>query len=254
MYMSRSGVSATRAAALTLVLVLAAGCASTGEHTRGDPWEPMNRGVHAFNDGVDRVALKPAAKVYVEYTPDWFRTGVSNFFTNLFYPVTIGNQVLQGKFVAAGQDVLRLALNTIWGLGGVIDVATMNGLPMHDEDLGQTLGWWGVPSGPYLVLPLLGPATLRDAPSRVADNFLQPFYWYNAGNERWASLVLNTLDKRAQLLPLDSTLEGVFDQYAFIRDAYLQRRQFKVYDGNPPEQALDDLVDPALEDEVPPRE
>jgi phospholipid-binding lipoprotein MlaA len=104
------------------------------------------------------------------------------------------------------------------------------------------------------VLPLLGPATLRDTPTRIADNFLQPFYWYNAGNERWASLVLSTLDKRAQLLPLDSTLEGVFDQYAFIRDAYLQRRQFKVYDGNPPEEPLDDLVDPALEEEAAPGE
>jgi len=226
-----------------------AGCATTAERTPGDPLEPLNRGVHAFNDGVDRAVLKPAARIYADYTPAWFRTGVGNFFTNLFYPTTIVNQALQGKFVEAGQDTLRLVLNTIWGLGGLIDVATQNGLPVHEEDLGQTLGWWGVPPGPYLVLPLLGPATLRDTPTRVADSFLQPFYWYDAGNERWLSLALDTLDKRAQLLPLDATLEGVFDQYAFIRNAYLQRRQFKVFDGNPPEEPLEDFGDPALDEE-----
>jgi phospholipid-binding lipoprotein MlaA len=225
------------------------GCATTAERTPGDPLEPLNRGVHAFNDGVDRAVLKPAARIYADYTPAWFRTGVGNFFTNLFYPTTIVNQALQGKFVEAGQDTLRLVLNTIWGLGGLIDVATQNGLPVHEEDLGQTLGWWGVPPGPYLVLPLLGPATLRDTPTRVADSFLQPFYWYDAGNERWLSLALDTLDKRAQLLPLDATLEGVFDQYAFVRNAYLQRRQFKVFDGNPPEEPLEDFGDPALDEE-----
>jgi phospholipid-binding lipoprotein MlaA len=230
-----------------LIGAAASGCATTAERTPGDPLEPLNRGVHAFNDGVDRAVLKPAARVYADYTPEWFRTGVGNFFTNLFYPTTIVNQALQGKFVEAGQDTLRLVLNTIWGLGGLIDVATQNGLPVHEEDLGQTLGWWGVPPGPYLVLPLLGPATLRDTPTRVADSFLQPFYWYDAGNERWFSLALDTLDKRAQLLPLDATLEGVFDQYAFIRNAYLQRRQFKVFDGNPPEEPLEDFGDPELE-------
>jgi phospholipid-binding lipoprotein MlaA len=226
---------------LLIAMAFLSGCASTAERTPGDPLEPMNRGIHAFNDGLDRAILKPTAKAYVKVTPDWLQTGVDNFFNNLFYPTTIVNQLLQGKIRLAGQDTLRLVLNTIWGLGGVIDVATPNNLPIHDEDFGQTLGWWGVPPGPYLVIPLLGPANIRDAPSRVADSFLQPFYWYDSGNERWFSLALQTVNRRARLLPLDATLDGVYDQYAFIRDAFTQRRQFVVYDGNPPEEPLDEF-------------
>jgi phospholipid-binding lipoprotein MlaA len=237
-----------------LLLVLAAclgGCASTAERTPCDPLEPMNRGIYAFNDGLDRAILKPTAKAYVKVTPDWMQTGIQNFFNNLFYPTTIVNQLLQGKIKLAGQDTLRMVLNTIWGLGGVIDVATPNNLPLHDEDFGQTLGWWGVPTGPYLVIPLLGPANVRDTPSRVADSFLQPFYWYDSGNERWFSLILQTVDRRARLLPLDATLEGVYDPYSFVREAFTQRRQFKVYDGNPPEEALDEFEDLEFEDPEP---
>ena len=159
-----------------------AGCATTGEPTRSDPIEGFNRGVYKFNDALDRGVLKPTAKAYVKWTPDWFRTGVGNFFMNLKGPGTIVNQLLQGKFREAGQDTARLLLNTTFGLGGVIDVASMNELPQHDEDLGQTLGKWGVPPGPYLMLPFLGPATARDGPSRIVDTFLEPLYWYDAGN------------------------------------------------------------------------
>ena len=124
--------------------------------TESDPIEGFNRGVYKFNDALDRGVLKPTAKAYVKWTPDWFRTGVGNFFMNLKGPGTIVNQLLQGKFREAGQDTARLLLNTTFGLGGVIDVASMNELPQHDEDLGQTLGKWGVPPGPYLMLPFLG--------------------------------------------------------------------------------------------------
>ena len=167
---------------------------------------------------------------------------------NLKGPGTIVNQLLQGKFREAGQDTARLLLNTTFGLGGVIDVASMNELPQHDEDLGQTLGKWGVPPGPYLMLPFLGPATVRDGPSRIVDTFLEPLYWYDTGNARWVSLGLSILDDRARLLPLDDTLAETYDPYAFIRDAYLQRRQYLVYDGEPPEEPLEEFED--LEDDA----
>jgi phospholipid-binding lipoprotein MlaA len=228
------------------VLALA-GCATSGERTRSDPIEPFNRGVYKFNDALDRGVLKPTAKAYVKATPDWFRTGVGNFFMNLKAPGTVVNQLLQGKFREAGQDTARFLLNTTFGLGGVIDVASMNDLPQHDEDFGQTLGKWGVPPGAYLMLPFFGPATARDGPSKIVDTFSEPLYWYDSGNERWFSLALSILDDRARLLPLDDTLAETYDPYAFIRDAYLQRRQYLVYDGEPPEEPLEEFEE--LEDE-----
>jgi phospholipid-binding lipoprotein MlaA len=229
----------TCAVALLACLVLA-GCASAGQRVKSDPLEPMNRGIFKFNDTLDRAALKPAAKAYVKVTPGWFRTGVGNFFTNLSGPTTIVNQVLQGKLVAAGQDTLRLLINTTLGWGGVLDVASGARLPQHFEDSGQTLGRWGVPPGPYLVLPLVGPATVRDAPARIADEFTRPLHWYNRDNVRWGSLALSLLDTRAGLLPLDKTLADAYDPYAFVRTAFLQRRQYQVYDGNPPEEPIED--------------
>ena len=241
--------AARRGIVLCCALALLAGCATTGERSPKDPWEPMNRGVYRFNDAIDRAALKPTARVYQTYTPRWIQTGVSNFFSNLAYPGTIVNQILQGKLVAAGQDTLRFALNLTLGLGGLLDPATDANLPRHDEDLGQTLGRWGVPPGPYLTLPLIGPSTLRDAPSVVFDRFLEPFYWYDYGNERWFSLALGIVDRRARLLPLDATLERAFDPYAFVREAYLQRRRFQVYDGNPPDEPLEDPLEDYGDDE-----
>jgi phospholipid-binding lipoprotein MlaA len=233
-----------RLPALIAFLALAsAGCATTGERTRSDPIEGFNRGVYKFNDALDRAVLKPTAKAYVKVMPEWFRTGVGNFFMNLKGPGTIINQLLQGKFREAGQDTGRFLLNTTFGLGGVIDVATMNDLPQHDEDLGQTLGKWGVPPGAYLVIPFLGPATLRDGPSRIADTFLEPLYWYDNDEARWGSLALSFIDDRARLLPLDDTLAETYDPYAFIRDAYLQRRQYLVYDGEPPEEPIEEFED-----------
>jgi phospholipid-binding lipoprotein MlaA len=228
----------------TLAALLLAGCASTaGVEREGkniDPIEPFNRGVYKFNDALDKHVVRPVAVVYHDHTPDWLQTGVANFFQNLFYPTTIGNQFLQGKFKEGGQDVLRFVINSTLGWGGIFDVASGARLPVHDEDSGQTLGRWGVPPGPYLMVPFLGPATLRDAPARIADDFLQPFRWYNADNERWLSLGVNFVDKRSRLLPLDRTLAETYDPYAFIRQAYLQRRQYLVYDGDPPEEPIED--------------
>jgi phospholipid-binding lipoprotein MlaA len=232
-----------RTVAICCLGFVIAGCATAGEPRSVDPLETFNRQAYAFNSAVDRGVLKPTAKAYDAYAPQWFRRGVSNFFTNLGYPTTILNQLLQGKFLEAGQDTLRFALNSTLGLAGLLDPASDANLPHHDEDLGQTLGRWGVPPGPYLTVPLLGPASLRDIPSRVADQYLTPFYWYNYGNERWVSLALDLVDTRARLLPLDAALDRAFDRYAFIRDAYLQRREYQVYDGSPPEQPLEDPLE-----------
>ena len=253
--MHRWTAGAARSLALVLLGLPHAGCATTTEPNPADPIEPANRSFYKFNDALDRAALKPAARVYRDHTPKWLRTGVGHFYTNLSYPWTIVNQVLQGKIVAAGQDTLRFAINTTLGWGGVLDVASGANLPQHDEDLGQTLGWWGVPPGPYLMMPLLGPSTLRDLPSMVGERFLEPFYWYDSGNERWFSLALSLVDKRAELLPLDAGLARVFDKYSVIRDAYLQRRQFQVYDGNPPEETWEkEFEDPEGGVEPPPEE
>lgn len=235
--MTAFAATALRTVACCLSMTLA-GCATTGERNAADPFEPANRQVYAFNQAVDRTTLKPVAKAYVNHTPKWIRTSVGHFFNNLDTPITIVNQLLQGKLKAAGQDTLRFALNTTLGLGGFFDPASDASLPRHDEDLGQTLGKWGVPPGPYLMLPLLGPSHLRDVPSQVANRFLEPFYWYDYGSERWISLALSLVDLRAGLLPLDATLERTYDPYAFIRDAYSQRRLFQVYDGEIPEDLL----------------
>jgi len=235
--MLASPTAVLRTAACCLVLMLA-GCATTGEPSPGDPWEPANRKVYALNDGIDRATLKPVAKVYEKHTPKWIRNSVSNFFNNLDTPITVVNQLLQGKLLEAAQDTLRFAMNTTLGIGGLFDPATDANLPRHDEDLGQTLGRWGVPPGPYLMLPLLGPSNLRDVPSHVVNRFLEPFYWYDYGAERWISLAVSLVDLRAKLLPLDPTLERTYDPYAFIREAYQQRRLFQVYDGDVPEELL----------------
>ncbi len=239
-----------RAVALGLLGLALAGCMTTSTPDPDDPLQAVNRGIYQFNNSIDRAALKPTAVAYRDHTPSWFRTGVGNFFQNLSTPGSAVNNLLQGKPVAAAQDTLRFVINTTLGWGGVLDVASGAGLPVHDEDLGQTLGKWGVPAGPYLMVPLLGPSTARDLPTRVATTVLQPLFWFDTGNARWGSLTLSIVDTRASLLPLDETLDGVYDKYGFIRNAYLQRRQFQVYDGNPPEEPVDeDFPDESGDDE-----
>jgi phospholipid-binding lipoprotein MlaA len=210
------------------------------ERTPADPWEGLNRKVFAFNDTVDRWTLKPVAKAYKKVTPSFVRTGVGNFFHNLQYPSTILNQLLQGKLALAGRDSLRLFVNTVFGVGGLFDVATPNGLAEHDEDLGQTLAVWGVPAGPYVVLPLLGPTSVRDAPATYAQYFVDPLTYADMHwQERAALRALDFVGIRAELLSLEPTLDRVYDRYAFIRDAWAQRRRYLIYDGNPPEEPLD---------------
>ncbi len=224
------------------IALLCAGCASNAQltHSPQDPYERFNRGVYRFNDAIDRGVAKPVAKAYRAVTPAPVRTGVGNFIANLETPMTMINDALQGKFKAALSDLGRFVLNTTMGIGGLFDVASKAGIERNDEDFGQTLGKWGVPSGPFVMLPLLGPSTVRDAPSRAVDAFSNPAAYANS-EARWSYLGLSTVHKRYDLLSLDPTLDKAFDRYAFIRDAYLQNRQYKVTDGNVPE---DELVDP----------
>ena len=216
-----------------------------------DPLEPINRKVFAFNDFLDRNILKPTAEAYVEYVPKIIRTGVNNFFTNLFSVFTIVNQVLQLKLAEAANDTARFVINSTVGLLGFIDVATMLGLEQHDEDFGQTLGYWGVGEGAYIVLPLLGPSTLRDSTSFVVDyQYYDPYdphshYELFPGDSDWAARAINLVDIRAGLLALEGNLiEG--DRYALIRDAFLQRRQFEIADGEVEE---DPFADDDFEDD-----
>jgi phospholipid-binding lipoprotein MlaA len=235
--------SAVRACA-TLLLCLQAGCATTGATTAGDPLERWNRGVQKFNDAVDRGVLKPVAKAYRRALPQPVRTGISNVLSHFAFPVTIANDLLQCKFVATAQDLGRFALNSTLGLGGLLDPASDAGLPRNDEDFGQSLGRWGVPAGPYFVLPLLGPSTLRDAPAIVVDSQADLRVQIDLrDHERAAVGVLYALDRRSELLATDPAVDAAFDRYAFIRDAWLQRREYQVKDGDVPEESPPEVLE-----------
>ncbi len=240
-----------RAAPLLLATLAVAGCASApGRTTIDDRYEGLNRGVYKFNDTLDRAALKPIAKGYRKVTPQFIRTGIGNVLSNIEYPGTFINQFLQGKWALGFKDTGRFLINSTLGVAGIFDVATPLGLEKNDEDFGQTLAVWGVSSGPFVNLPLLGPSTMRDAPARVFDWFTNPLQYTDLPWEaEWGNRVINVVHSRADLLPLDDTLQRTYDPYAFIRDAWLQQREFNVFDGNPPPETLEDLLDE--EDEEP---
>jgi phospholipid-binding lipoprotein MlaA len=223
---------------ILLVLLALTGCASIPGGQPPDPrdrFERFNRGVYKFNDALDRGVARPVARAYVKVTPRPVRTGVTNFFANLTSPTTIVNQLLQGKLRGFGTDTTRLVVNSVFGLGGLFDPATKMGLEAGDEDFGQTLGRWGLSSGPYLVLPVLGPSSIRDGVGEVADRFSDPRSYLEDDVTRYGLTVFGLVNTRARLLDTDAVLARSFDPYAFVRNAYLQRRQFQVYDGNPPE-------------------
>ncbi len=221
-------------AVILMAGLLMVGCATVPQGPRDprDPWERFNRTTFKINDAMDRAVLRPVAKAYVKVTPRFLRTGISNFFDNLETVNTLVNDALQGKFRAAGNDTARLLLNSTLGLGGLLDPATAAGLDKNDEDFGQTLGVWGVKSGPYLMLPLLGPSTMRDAPASIADRYAQPDSYLEDDSTRYTITAIEIMDLRAGLLELDAQLEQSYDRYAFVRNAWLQRREYKVRDGN----------------------
>jgi phospholipid-binding lipoprotein MlaA len=223
-------------AALLATLALAAGCATTAPNGPGaDPFEPWNRKVFAINDKLDQVVLAPVARGYQKVVPEPVRRGVSNVFNNVADLWSGINNVLQGKGDAAGQDFGRVIVNTLFGLGGVFDVAEEAGIDHQYEDFGQTLGRWGFEPGPYLVWPLIGPSAVRESIAMPLDRGATPALGFHEG-ARWAVTGLSIVNTRASLLNASSLLDDIaLDKYTFVRDAYLQRRRSLVYDGNPPQ-------------------
>jgi phospholipid-binding lipoprotein MlaA len=232
-------------ALLSLFLV---GCATapTAKKDPRDPLEGFNRASYKFNDTLDRALLKPAAKGYKAVTPDFVETGVTNFFSNLAQPTVIINDLLQGKFKASLNDTGRFLLNSTVGIGGLFDPASPAGLDRNDEDFGQTLGKWGMPSGPYLMVPFFGPSTVRDGFGSAVGVYTDPVHYVERDAIRYSLQGVDLIDSRARRLPLEDTLNQAFDKYTFIKNAYLQQREYAVTDGNVPSPTFDDepLEDP----------
>jgi phospholipid-binding lipoprotein MlaA len=220
---------------IVLMFVFLTACSTTGKNKQ-DPWEGWNRGVYKLNKAVDKVT-KPVAQGYRYVTPDVVETGISNIFSNIGDIPNMLNNLLQGKFVDSASDLGRFLVNSTIGLAGIWDPASSMGLEKHDEDFGQTLATWGVKPGPYVMLPFLGPSTFRDTIAFPVDNLLDPLNEVEHVPTRNQIRFVDLVELRASLLSYDEQLQGQMDEYAFIRDVYLQNRQFKVLDG---EIAFDD--------------
>ncbi len=234
------------AVVFAVVSLQLAGCATTPPDAssrpessqRVDPWENWNRKVYAFNDAVDEAVLVPVSTAYTKVVPEPVRRGIGNFFGNVSDVWSAFNNFLQGKFANGLQDVIRVGTNTLFGLGGFLDVASEFGADRQGEDFGQTLGWWGMAPGPYVVWPLLGPSTLRDSFAVPLDRAVSPALAVSSEGGRYALVGLQVVNERANLLGAGNLLNDIaFDKYIFMRDAYLQRRRSLVYDGNPPDEA-----------------
>lgn len=233
-----------------LLLILATGCATQSNR---DPLESVNRGVYKFNDVADKAVIKPVATAYKTVAPSPVRKGFSNFFNNLGSITSVLNNILQLKFANAFSEAGRFVINSTFGLAGFVDVASMDSVPQHKEDFGQTLGHWGVGNGAYLVLPLLGPSTVRDTAGLVFDTATSDpiTYTHNIGEIRLHNQIraAQFLDKRTQLLDATDIIDdAALDPYAFARDAYLQRRASQVQDGLVPVDLIDGAFEPADED------
>ena len=224
---------------IVAIIALLSGCATTSEDVN-DPYENVNRAIYSFNDTVDNVILRPVAASYSAVVPDPIERGVSNFFSNLNEITTIINDLLQFKVAQTFDDIGRFALNTTVGFAGIFDVAAHAGHKKNNEDFGQTLGVWGIKPGAYVVLPFLGPRTIRDSFGLTVDNYTSlPPHIRDTGT-RDKMLGLQIIDSRANLLGVKKVLDAAaLDEYIYVRDAYLQRRQNLVYDGNAPEEEFD---------------
>jgi phospholipid-binding lipoprotein MlaA len=217
-------------------LLLAVGAAQAQSNSPQDPFERFNRAVFGFNEAVDDAVLKPVAEGYQAVVPRLVRTGVSNFFGNFSDGWSAINQALQGKGEASATMTMRVVTNTVFGIGGLFDVASDLGMERRSEDFGQTLGRWGMPAGPYIMWPLLGPSTARDTLGRPLDLAWSPSLAINDSGVNTGLTMLNVVDTRASLLSATRIVDDIaLDKYTFIRDAYIARRRNLVYDGNPPE-------------------
>ena len=237
---------------ILIAALLAGGCAAhpaapRDERSPADPWEPMNRQIHGFNTGFDKVTFKPLAKGYAIIFPQFLRTGIRNFSSNLRAPTHSLNNFLQGKGKNGLSELGRFLANSTFGLLGVLDVATDMGLERHPEDFGQTFATWGIPDGPFLTVPILGPRTLRDAFAIPLNILADPLIWYDNASVRDKLWFIRAVDVREKLFTAESLLEGSQDRYLSIREAYLQNRLYLIFDGDPP--VDDDLYEEYAEDE-----
>ncbi len=238
-----------QAALAILLAAFLTGCASTAapleDRHPDDPWEPFNRSVYAFNSGVDKAVLRPVAQGYVRVTPEPARSGIGNFFRNLKSPVIFLNLLLQGEFSDMEDEFQRFFVNTVYGVGGLFDVASAGDIEKHDADFGQTLATWGWHDSRFVMLPFLGPSTVRDTVGRGADT-LPDETWRLAVNQGAVGLLaLNIVHMRAGLLPLDRELAEAYDEYALVRDGWMQRRNHFIHG----EQAQTPDYDAWLEDD-----
>ena len=226
-------------------ITLLTGCATTNRAEGvNDPLMGYNRAMYSINDSVDRAVIKPVAKGYDTVVPTGINQGVSNFFSNLNDITVILNDLLQLKFDQALDDTGRFALNTTVGFAGILDVATLAGHEKNNEDFGQTLGAWGIQPGPYVVLPFFGPRNFRDTFGLVGDIYTDPTTHLNDAGTRNAFIATNIIDSRANNLSIKKVLdEAALDEYSYVRNAYMQRRQNLVYDGNPPKDEFDVFAD-----------
>ncbi|MDB6043077.1 MAG: transporter [Gammaproteobacteria bacterium] len=239
----------------SVMLVLAyslVGCASLPEGSKRDPRdhiERFNRSIYKFNTALDHALLRPVARGYVKVTPRPVRTGVANFFSNLGYTKTIGNDIFQGQFRDFGSDIGRFVVNTTIGIGGVFDPASGWGLDKHDRDFGQTLGKWGLPTGTYLMLPLLGPSDVRDAFGLIPDRFMSIEGQITDPVIQASLTVTDKVNSRASLLPFDHVIDSAYDPYALLRNFWFQRRAHKVHGDSGTDDKMPGLDDHKLPDD-----
>ena len=230
---------------LIFVLILLSGCSYQNELINDpiDPLENSNRSIYTFNENLDEAILEPAADGYDYITPKFLQKGFNNFFDNINYPVTIINQLLQGNIGESLQDTLRFTINTTIGIFGLFDPASSMGLPEHDEDFGQTLAVWGVKEGPYLMLPFFGPKTLRSLTGDLTDVLFNPLLNIDDTNLKIKTNLINILQDRSDLSTLEEELDNSFDPYQYIKDSYIQNRQYKIYNGNITEDDIEIDID-----------
>lgn len=248
---SRTPFRAYASAAILIAISVVAGCASNmpatakEDRSAADPWEPMNRRINALNDNVDKVTLKPLAKAYEFAVPSLVRRGIGNFSANLQTPLHIVNNLLQGKIKRSLSETGRFVANSTFGIGGLIDIGGDMGMETYREDFGQTLAVWGVPDGPYVVLPLMGPSTLRDALVTPLNMAADPLLYLEHDRTRRSIIFIRLVDMREGLFAAEALIEDSFDRYLSIRESYLQNRKFLIYDGDPPEDEdfYDDFYD-----------